>query len=69
MKFRFICENADFVKIELPPRREHDFQGSERRKIDKKLKKIDVKKASVFRHGFFIDFAWIWDLQNYNFLN
>ena len=38
MKFRFICENADFVKIELPSRREHDFQGSERRKIDEKSK-------------------------------
>ena len=35
----FIRENGDFVKIELPPRREHDFQGSERRTIDKKSKK------------------------------
>ena len=42
-KFRFIRENGDFVKMCVSPRRQHDFQGSERRKIDEKSKKIDAK--------------------------
>jgi hypothetical protein len=32
-------ENRDFVKIVLPPRREHDFQGSDPPKIDLESRK------------------------------
>ena len=32
-------ENRDFVKIVLPPRREHDFQGSDPPKIDQESRK------------------------------
>ena len=44
MKFGVICENVDFVKMCVSCRREHDFQGSERRKIDKK----SLKNQSTF---------------------
>ena len=44
-KFRFIRENGDFVKMCVSCRREHDFQGSERRKIDKKSKKKSMRNV------------------------
>ena len=37
MNFCLIFEKGDFVKVELPPRREHDFQGFELSKIHKKI--------------------------------
>ena len=46
-------ENRDFVKIVLPPRREHDFQGSDPPKIDLESRKttfaakINIKTLPV----------------------
>ena len=39
LKIRGKSENRDFVKIVLPPRREHDFQGSDPPKIDLESRK------------------------------
>jgi len=36
-------ENVDFVKISVSPRREHDFQGFEELKINKKTAKKGIQ--------------------------
>ena len=45
-KFGNKMQNVNFVKIVLPCRREHEFQGFEGSKINKKLEKIRSKNEA-----------------------
>ena len=61
MLFWLKFENLDFVKISVSPRREHDFQGFEELKINKKTtkkgSKIKTKKmiGNITRKHRFLD--------------